>query len=186
MLNRVAGTTRHQGIVASAGPFPYVELPAVLERQPSLLVLADQLQDPHNLGAVLRTAEAVGAGAVLIPKDSSVAVTPVVEAAAAGATALVSVSRVTNAARTLQRLKACGYWNVGLVPRGGTELFRFAAPNRVVVVVGGETGLRPLVAKQCDFRVSIPMRGRIESLNASVAVAIVVYEILRQWSAVVS
>jgi 23S rRNA (guanosine2251-2'-O)-methyltransferase len=180
-LTRMAGTPRHQGIVATTAPFPYAELEHVIETPARLLVLADQIQDPHNLGAMLRTAEAVGAGAVLIPKDSSVGVTATVEAASAGAAALLPVCRVTNAARALQQLKAGGYWTVGLVAHRGVELYQFDPPDRVVVVVGGETGMRPLVAKHCDFAVSIPMRGRVESLNASVATAIVLYELTRRW-----
>lgn len=181
-LTRLAGTPRHQGIVATAAPFPYAELEGVVEPPPRLLLLADQIQDPHNLGAMVRTAEAVGAGAVLIPKDSSVGVTATVEVAAAGAAALVPICRVTNAARALQQLKSSGYWTVGLMARRGVDLYQFDPPERVVVVVGGETGIRPLVAKQCDFAVAIPMRGRVESLNASVATAVVLYELTRRWS----
>ncbi|HVO26067.1 MAG TPA: 23S rRNA (guanosine(2251)-2'-O)-methyltransferase RlmB [Candidatus Margulisiibacteriota bacterium] len=182
-LNRMAGTPRHQGIVATAAPFAYAEIDRLIEATPRLLVLADQIQDPHNLGAILRTANAVGAGAVLIPRDSSVGVTATVEVAAAGAAAALPVCRVTNAARALQQLKAAGYWTVGLVAHGGTDLYTFAPPQRVVVVVGGETGMRPLVAKHCDFAVSIPMRGTVESLNASVATAVVLYEVVRRWAA---
>ena len=146
------------------------------------MLLADRIQDPHNLGAILRTAEAVGAGAVLIPKDGSVGVTATVEVAAAGAAALVPVGRITNAARALQQLKEAGYWTVGLIARSGIDLYQFDPPERVVVVVGGETGMRPLVAKHCDFAVSIPMRGKVESLNASVATAVVLYELARRRS----
>jgi len=181
-LTRMAGTPRHQGIVAQAEPFPYVDIEHVIASLPALLVLADQLQDPHNLGAILRTAAAVGAGAVLIPKDGSVGVTATVEVAAAGAAALVPVGRITNAARALQQLKDAGYWAVGLIARGGIGLYQFDPPERVVVVVGGETGMRPLVAKHCDFAVSIPMRGKVESLNASVATAVVLYELARRRS----
>ncbi len=181
-LTRLAGTPRHQGIVATAAPFPYAALEGVVERRPQLLLLADQIQDPHNLGAIVRTAAAVGAGAVLIPKDSSVGVTATVEVAAAGATALVRICRITNAARALQQLKSTGYWTVGLIARHGVDLYQFDPPERVVVVVGGETGMRPLVAKQCDFAVSIPMHGKLESLNASVATAVVLYELARRWS----
>ncbi|MFQ5666734.1 MAG: 23S rRNA (guanosine(2251)-2'-O)-methyltransferase RlmB [Candidatus Binatia bacterium] len=182
-LTSLAGTSRHQGIVATAGAFPYLDLEGVLDGPvtPRLLVVADHLQDPHNLGALLRTANAAGAGAVITPKDGAVGVTASVEAVAAGAAALVPVCRVTNTVRALRALKARGYWCVGLMPRNGLNLYRFQAPQRVVVVVGGETGMRPLLAKLCDVGVSIPMRGRVESLNASVAAAIVLYELIRQW-----
>lgn len=178
-LAKLGNTTRHQGVVAECKPFPYVGLDAVLARQARLVVLADQLQDPHNLGALIRTAEAVGAGALIIPKDGSVGVTAVVEAAAAGAAALLPVCRVTNVGRTLAEVKQAGYWTVGLTPRVGRNLFEFETPERVVMVLGGETGIRPLVAKQCDFLVSIPMVGRIESLNASVAAAVALYQLWR-------
>jgi 23S rRNA (guanosine2251-2'-O)-methyltransferase len=181
-LTRMAGTPRHQGIVATAAPFAYAEIDRVITAAPRLLVLADQIQDPHNLGALLRTAEAVGAGGVLIPKDSSVGVTAAVEVAAAGAAAALPVCRVTNAARALQQLKAAGYWAIGLAVYGGIDLYQFKPPERGVVVVGGETGMRPLVAKHCDFAVSIPMRGKVESLNVSVAAAVVLYEIVRRWA----
>jgi len=180
-LAAMAGTPHHQGVVASAAPFPYGEPDALSTTTAQLLLAADQLQDPHNLGALLRTAEAVGAGGVITPKDNSVPVTATVEAAAAGAAALIPVYRVTNLTRTLQAVKKRGYWIVGLMAHGGIDLFQFSAPDRVILVVGGETGMRPLVARQCDFAVSIPMFGRVESLNASVAAAIIAYELRRQW-----
>lgn len=181
ILTRCAGTRHHQGIVAETGAFPYADLDQVLQAKARLLVLADQLQDPHNLGALLRTAAAVGAGAVIIPKDGSAMVTPAVEAAAAGAAAIVPVCRVTNAARALEMAKRNSYWSIGLVPSRGIDVYDLEAPERALVVLGGETGMRPLVAKGCDFVVSIPMHGPIESLNASVAAAIVLYELLRKW-----
>jgi 23S rRNA (guanosine2251-2'-O)-methyltransferase len=179
-LTVLAGTARHQGVAATASPFPYVELDQLIWKNSNVLILADHVQDPHNLGALLMTAEAAAVGGVIIPKDSSVAVTPTVEVTAAGAAALVPLCRVTNTVRALEQLKERGYWNVGLVPHDGTDLYRFDAPERVVVVVGGEAGMRPLVAKHCDFTLSIPMFGRVESLNASVAAAIVLYELVRQ------
>ena len=128
-LARMANTGRHQGVVAECDPFPYVTLDLIVTAQPRLVVLADQLQDPHNLGALLRTAAAVGVGAVVIPKDGSVAVTPTAEAAAAGAAALLPVCRVTNVGRTLAELKKAGYWTLGLAPRGGRNLFEFDPRN---------------------------------------------------------
>jgi 23S rRNA (guanosine2251-2'-O)-methyltransferase len=180
-LTLLAGTSRHQGVVALARPFPYVELDQIISRKRQLLVVADQIQDPHNLGALIRTAEAVGAGAVVLPKDGAVAMTATVEAAAAGAAALEPVCRVTNIARTLLTLKRSGYWSMALVPNGGLDLYQAELPRPSVVVVGGEAGLRPLVAKQCDVAVSIPMCGKVESLNASVAAAVTLYELFRRW-----
>ncbi len=147
------------------------------------MVIADRIQDPHNLGALIRTAEAVAVGAVVIPLDGSVAVTAAVEMAAAGATALVPVCRVVNVARSLRLLRKQGYWIVGLVARSGADLYHLDVPERVAMVVGGEAGMRPLVRAQCDFLVSIPMLGKIESLNASVAAAIALYELRRRWTA---
>jgi 23S rRNA (guanosine2251-2'-O)-methyltransferase len=183
LLATMAGELRHQGLVAATAPFPYAEFAHLTAPKPELLVLTDQMQDPHNLGAVLRTAEAVGAGGVILPKDSSVPVTAVVEAAAAGAAAELPVCRVINVARALRALKESGYWIAGLVPKNGIELWRFDPAKPVVIVVGGESGMRPLVSRQCDILVSIPMFGRVESLNASVAAAIALYHVRRQWAA---
>ena len=180
-LAGLVGPARHQGVVATAAPFPYAALEEVVAARPSLLILADQMQDPQNLGALLRTAAAVGSGAVILPKDGSVPVTAVVEAAAAGAAALLPVCRVTNAERTLRILKDRGYWAWGLVPKHGVDLFRADPPQPLVVVVGGESGIRNLVAKRCDTLVSIPMAGRVESLNAAVAAAIAMYHVRCQW-----
>ncbi len=179
-LTALAGTGRHQGVVAVSCPFPYADLQQVLDGGPRFLVVADQLQDPHNLGSLLRTAEGAGAGGVILPKDGAATVTAAVEAVAAGAAALVPVCRVTNIVRTLRALKTLGYWSVGLDPRAGVSLYQVELPDRVAVVVGGEAGMRPLVAAECDFTVSIPMRGRIDSLNASVAAAVVLYELVRR------
>jgi 23S rRNA (guanosine2251-2'-O)-methyltransferase len=181
-LTALAGSGRHQGLVATAHPFPYAAFERVMVGRARLLILADQMQDPQNLGALLRTAAAVGAGAVIIPKDGAAAVTPAVEAAAAGAAALVPVCRVTNAVRSLRELKDLGCWTAGLFPKGGANLYTTTLPERLAVVIGGEAGMRPLVARECDFALTIPMKGHIESLNASVAAAVVLYEIVRRWS----
>jgi 23S rRNA (guanosine2251-2'-O)-methyltransferase len=183
-LQEFARTPHHQGIVARARAFPYGDLAQVVASTPRLLILADHIQDPQNLGALIRTAAAAGAGALLVPKDASAGVTASVEAAAAGAAASLPVCRITNAARTLGWLKERGYWVVGLVPRQGVDLFAWkVTPPPLVVVVGGEAGMRRLVTEHCDLRVSIPMPGPAESLNASVAAGIVIYEILRNWQA---
>ena len=182
-LTAMVGPVRHQGVVATAAPFPYAALDDIIAATPSLLILADRMQDPHNAGALLRTAEAVGAGDVILPKDGSVPVTSAVEAAAAGAAALLPVCRVINAERTLRSVKEHGYWVWGLVPQAGVDLFNSDPPRPLLVVVGGEAGMRPLVARRCDTLVSIPMFGRVESLNASVAAAIAMYHVRHQWGA---
>lgn len=174
-----AGGRRHQGLVADCSPFPYAEVEAVLAPRPRLLVVVDQLHDPHNLGAILRSAEAVGAGGLIAPKDNCVGVTAVAEAAAAGTSAWLPVARVTNLARALTRLKEAGYWIVGLSAAAGSDIFAFDAPEHVALLVGGEAGLRPLVARQVDFELAIPMRGHAESLNASVAAAVALYALAR-------
>lgn len=166
------GARRHQGVVAEVAPFPYVELDALVAAAPPLLVVADQLQDPHNLGAIARSAEAAGAGGLVLPRDHCVGVTAAAEAASAGAMAWLPVARVTNLVRALAQLKQGGYWIAGLSARASDDVFDFDPPHKVVLLVGGESGIRPLVARQLDFELRIPMSGRSESLNASVAAAL--------------
>lgn len=179
-LSASVGTARHQGLVAEVAPFPYVAQERILSCDSRQIVFVDHLQDPRNLGAILRTAEAVGAGGVLLPRDGAVQVTGTVEVAAAGAAARIPIGRVANLGRALLQAHAHGFWTVGLTPRDGVDLFSADLPAQVAAVVGGETGLRPLVARRCDWRVSVPMAGRAESLNASVAAAVVLYELFRR------
>ncbi len=178
-LDRLAGSPHHQGAVAVTPPFPYSPLERLLTAgTPSGLVL-DGVQDPRNLGAILRTARAAGVGGVVLPRDRSVHVTPAVVAAAAGVLFGLPIAVVPNLARAMEELKAAGFWLVGLVPRGGTDLFRLERPPRPALVAGGEgEGLRTLVRRGCDFEVSIPMAGGVESLNVSVAVGIALYELV--------
>ena len=180
-LTALVGHGRHQGVVATTAEFPYVDLEQVVAATPRLLLVADQVQDPQNLGALIRTAAAVDAGAVVIPRDGATAVTPAVEMAAAGGAALVGICRVTNTARALEQLKRAGVWSAALMPCGGTDLFRFDPPERLALVVGSEAGMRPLVARHCDLAVSIRMWGAVESLNVSVAAAVALYEVRRRW-----
>lgn len=180
-LSRLAGTAAHQGIVARTDPFQYGELDAVLSRDPTLLLVVDRMQDPQNFGALLRTAAASGVAAVVIPRDGAVGVTAAVEKAAAGGVNDVPVCQVVNVRRTLDALAEQGFWRIGLVARGGDSLYGIDLPSRLVVVLGGEGGMRPLVAQACDFRVSIPMAVEgIESLNASVAAAVTLFEVMRR------
>ena len=178
-LDRRAGSPHHQGAVAVAPPYRYASLDRLLDPLcPSALVL-DGIQDPRNLGAILRAARAAGVGGVVLPRDRSVGVTPVVAAASAGLLFGLSVAQVPNLVRAMEQLKAAGYWLVGLVPQGGEAIHRRTVPGRPALVVGGEgEGLRSLVKRTCDFAVSIPMAPGVESLNVSVAVGIALYELL--------
>jgi 23S rRNA (guanosine2251-2'-O)-methyltransferase len=171
----------HQGIAAKVRKFPYISLQAVLEKQNDLLLILDGILDPRNLGALLRTAEAVGVGGIILPKDRSAPLSEVVEKAAVGATAYLSICRVENLARSLDIVKAAGYWIVGLSPDAQMNLYDLDTPEKIAVVLGGEEkGLRFLTKQRCDFLVALPMEGKIQSLNVSAAGAIALYEFLRR------
>jgi 23S rRNA (guanosine2251-2'-O)-methyltransferase len=178
-LDRLAGSPHHQGVVASAPPFRYAPLERLLAPDRRSALVLDGVQDPRNLGAILRTARAFGVGGVVLPRDRSAGVTSVVVAAAAGLLFDLPVCQVPNLVRAMAALKDAGFWLVGLVPRGGKPLSGFEAPDRVAVVAGGEgEGMRPLVGRTCDFAVSIPVDPAVESLNVGVAVAVVLYALL--------
>ena len=180
------GTEMHQGIGAEVSPYPLVALDEMMDDQGPVpddffLLLIDGVEDPHNLGALVRTALGVSITGVVIPKNRAASPTPAVSRASAGAVEHVRLSRVTNMAATIQTLKRKGVWVVGTDARAASSLFssEFALP--VAVVIGGEAGgIRPLVRKRCDFLVSIPQEGPVTSLNASVAGAVVMYEVFRQ------
>src|SRR2546426_12262088 len=177
-LDRLAASPHHQGAVALAPPFAYTPLEGLRAPHcPSALVL-DGIQDPRNLGAILRTARALGVGGVVLPRDRSVGVTSVVAATSAGLLFGLPVAQVPNLVRAMEVLKAAGFWLVGLSPRGGTPLARLEPPARPALVAGGEGGgLRALVHRTCDFTASIPMASGVESLNVGGAVAIAPYEL---------
>lgn len=179
-LRRLTGTRSHQGVAALAEPFRYAELEDVLRLDPKTVLVLDQIQDPHNLGALVRTAAACGLDAVVLPRHGAAPVTPTVERASTGAVHDVAICRVPNISRTLRILKRHGLWSIGLAPRCGQNLFETDIPDRVAIVLGGEAGLRPLVARTCDLRVAIPLHPQIDSLNASVAGAVAMYEIVRR------
>ena len=177
----------HQGVVAVAPPFGTVTLAQVLERaatagEPPLLVALDGVTDPHNLGSIARTAEAVGAHGLLLPGRRTASVTPVVEKAAAGALAHLPVAEVGNLVRALGQLGEAGVWSLGL--HGDAEVALADHPlagEACVLVVGAEgAGLSRLTRERCDALVRLPMRGRVGSLNASVAAAVALYELRRQ------
>ena len=171
----------HQGVAASLRSFPYVSLQRIVESNADVLLVLDGILDPRNLGSLLRTAEAVGVGGVILPKRRSAAVSPAVEKAAAGATAYVSICQVENLARALLIIRDAGYWLIGLEPEGQKMLYNLDLPQKIVLLLGGEgKGLRSLTRQKCDYLISIPMRGKIESLNVAVAGAIALYEFLRR------
>jgi 23S rRNA (guanosine2251-2'-O)-methyltransferase len=175
----------NQGLALEVAGYPYVEVPDILRRarklaeQPFILAL-DHLQDPHNLGALLRTAEVVGTHGVIVPHRRAAEVTPAVVSASAGGSEHLRVAQVTNLAQTLKTLKTEGLWVVGLVSHPNAQLYHQVDLNLpVVLVVGAEDrGLSRLVRDTCDLLVQLPMRGQIESLNASVAGGIALYALL--------
>jgi len=176
----------HQGVAARLREFAYATLEELLARAeasgaPPLVVVLDGLQDPHNLGAVIRSADALGAHGVVLPRDRSVGVTAAVARASAGAVEHVPVARVTNLSRALEELKAAGVWVAAADPEGDQVLWGARLNGPLALVIGAEgTGVRPGVLKHCDLRLRIPMGGRVGSLNASVSAALVLYEVARQ------
>jgi 23S rRNA (guanosine2251-2'-O)-methyltransferase len=174
-LDRLAGTPAHQGVVALGAARKYADIEAVSGSD--LIVVLDGVEDPHNLGAIIRTAHAAGAGAVVIPERRAASVTDVVAKAAAGALEHLPVVRVTNINRTLEQLKEQEYWIYGLDERGTEQYDRIAWSAKSVLVLGGEgKGLHDQVRKHCDVLVRIPMAGKISSLNVSVAAGVVLFD----------
>jgi 23S rRNA (guanosine2251-2'-O)-methyltransferase len=170
----------HQGVAARVGPYPYVDLEDLLAASDPLVVVLDGVTDPHNLGAVMRVAEGAGASGVVIPKDRAAGVTPAAVKASAGASEHVPVARVTNIRRAIDRMKEAGLW-VYAAEAGGTSYTELDLTGPVGLVLGSEgKGVRRLVREGCDGSVSIPMRGAVESLNVSVAAAVLLYEAGRQ------
>jgi 23S rRNA (guanosine2251-2'-O)-methyltransferase len=182
-LRRVTGGDHHQGAAVRADAYRYQELAAVLGGSPGPLLLLDQIQDPHNLGALIRTAAAVGMAAVVIPRHGAAGVSPAVEKVAAGAVNDVPICRVANLHRCLIGLRDHGYWSIALTPRAAQSLFTLDLPARPALVLGGESGMRALVQESCDLQASIPLRSGVESLNASVAGAVAMFDVLRRATA---
>jgi 23S rRNA (guanosine2251-2'-O)-methyltransferase len=183
-LDQLAGNAAHQGVVAVTSAKQYNNLEDVIAGKRgkySLVVVLDGVEDPHNLGAILRTADAAGANGVIIPERRAASVTGTVTKASAGASEHLPIARVTNIARTVEELKEQNVWTVGLDERGKQTYDALDYNMDCALVLGAEgKGLHDLVKKKCDFLVSIPMLGKVPSLNVSVAAAVVLYEIVRQ------
>ena len=183
-LDRLAGTAAHQGLVAVTSAKQYSDLDdlvAVRRGEHSLIIVLDGVEDPHNLGAILRTADAAGADGVVIPERRATGVTGTVAKTSAGASEYLPIAKVTNISRALEDLKSKELWIVGLDERGQQTYDQIDYEMHCAVVLGAEgKGLHDLVRRHCDFLVSIPMLGTVPSLNVSVATGVVLYEVVRQ------
>lgn len=181
-LERLAGpTARHQGIAALMREYEYTPIEQLLAEQPDPIVLVDGVTDPRNLGALMRSAEGAGAGAMVLARDRTAGVTPAAVKSSAGAWIHLKIARCGNVARTIEQLKDAGYWIAALAPGGDTSLYALDTSRKLVIIVGSEgRGVREIVKKGADFVVDIPMRGKVSSLNVSVAAAVALFEIARR------
>lgn len=185
-LDAMSQSNSHQGVIALVAAREYFSVEDILEEAYSrgeqpLIVICDELSDPHNLGAILRSAECAGAHGVIIPKRRSVGLTAVVAKASAGAVEYMKVARVTNITATIQQLKEQGVWIFGTAAEGSIPMYQADLKGAAAIVIGSEgDGMSRLVRQSCDVTVSIPMKGRISSLNASNAASILLYEAVRQ------
>ena len=184
-LDQLSETGKHQGVIAYAAAYEYAEVEDILKNardkgEEPFIFLLDNIEDPHNLGAIMRTAECAGAHGVIIPKRRSVSITETVAKTSAGAVEYMPCARVTNMARTIEQLQEAGLW-IAACDMDGDTLTEADLKGPIGIVIGSEGfGVSRLVREKCDFIVSIPMRGRITSLNASNAASILMYEIVRQ------
>lgn len=181
LLDDMTTGANHQGVVLDPADYPYLDLSDLIETGKTLLIL-DHVQDPQNFGALIRAADAVDIGGVILPQDRSVSVTPSVVNASAGAVEHVAVALVANLNRTLERLEDAGYWTAGLAGEGdGVDLFESDLPHPLALVVGSEgKGLSQSVRAKCQVLLKIPMLGHVDSLNAATAGTVALYEVLRQ------
>ena len=185
-LDAMSFTHAHQGVIALAAAHVYYSIDDILEQaaargEAPLIVICDELSDPHNLGAILRSAECAGAHGVIIPKRRSVGLTATVAKASAGAIEYMKVARVTNISAAIAELKEKGVWIFGTAAEGSIPMYQADLSGPAAIVIGNEgIGMSQLLRKNCDVMVNIPMKGRISSLNASAAASILLYEALRQ------
>lgn len=184
-LDQLSETKKHQGVIAMAAAYEYAEVDDILKKaeeagEPPFIFLLDGIEDPHNLGAIIRTANLAGAHGVIIPKHRAVGLTGTVARTSAGAINYTPVAKVTNLTTTIKSLKEKGMWFV-CADMGGTEMYKIDLKGPIGLVIGNEgEGVSKLVKENCDFVASIPMKGDIDSLNASVAAGVLAYEIVRQ------
>lgn len=184
-LDARAGTSGHQGILAFLSPYSFADvesiLAAALDETPALILVLDGIQDPQNLGGLIRTAYVCGAHGVIVPKDRASPLTAAVDKASAGALEHTDVARVTNLKRTLERFKKEGIWVVGLAMEADNFIYELDLCQPTALVIGGEaSGIRPLVRRTCDLLAAIPQQGQLDSLNAATAGAMALYEAMRQ------
>ena len=184
-LDQISETGKHQGVIAYAAAYEYAEVEDMLKAaeekgEPPFLILLDGIEDPHNLGAIIRTANLAGAHGVIIPKRRAVGLTATVAKTSAGAINYTPVAKVTNLTKTMKELKEKGLWFV-CADMGGESMYKLNLTGPIGLVIGNEgEGVSRLVKETCDFVASIPMKGDIDSLNASVATGVLAYEIVRQ------
>lgn len=185
-LDAMSQTHAHQGVIALAAVREYCSVSDILDiarekNEPPFVVVCDELSDPHNLGAVIRTAEAAGVHGIIIPKRRSAGLTSIVDKTSAGAAEHMAVARVANLTAAIKELKDSGVWVYGTAAEGSSLLWQTDLKGSICIVIGSEgDGISRLLRENCDFLVSIPMRGQVSSLNASAAAAILIYETLRQ------
>ncbi|MGZ3596465.1 MAG: 23S rRNA (guanosine(2251)-2'-O)-methyltransferase RlmB [Syntrophales bacterium] len=184
-LDRKAGQVSHQGIVGFCEPFAYASVDDIIKNlhpdfKHNLILILDGITDPQNLGTLIRTAHCCGANGVIIPENRSASVTGTVIKASAGAANHTPIARVVNLSNAIDYLKEQGFWIYGTDPAAGKDFGSFDYDGHIGLVMGSEgAGMRPLIRRKCDFRLSIPTKGKIDSLNVSVAAGIILYEILR-------
>ncbi len=184
-LDQMSSTGKHQGVIAQAAAYKYAEVEDILQKaaekgEPPFLILLDGIEDPHNLGAMIRTANLAGAHGVIIPKNRAVGLTATVARTSAGALNYTPVAKVTNLTRTMEDLKKQGIWFV-CADMSGESMYKMNLTGPIGLVIGNEgSGVSHLVKEHCDMTASIPMKGDIDSLNASVAMGVLAYEIVRQ------